>query len=956
MAIYTKKDKYPTISLKGLYPPGSTDKELGLNSDDLENISLGNWNSIYKNQRIIKSFISENFDGVYASITDRLAETDIGRPVQIRFGANEFRGKLLDDEDSPLISYLAYINTENEIEHIVEGINDEEGAVDVRAFQLGKIGNIEAAENFSFAQATKGYSSSGNRIMEGIKSGQRNYAYRQSQVLNYYFGNVQQGVDYIVESMGGNTGQLVLPDENIIDFEDGTAYIVKRGNVGSLDPNSSENNAALNGFELVFDNNLLQKIKDLVFINPIPNTDLQNYGILGENTGDDPYRPLYGTGPFGGFYQSLDVDNSVRNAADAGIDWLGDVIANVNANGIDSLQAGSLEQRIYDKWLGYSFLNPNTSPYPEGANIIFPTHEIFFPRHFTMRYLPESPLFVVGIDLGRSAALARDSDGNIASNVDLGGDTYSNLTVATTNWDNDRTHTSDLIQEHEDAGGNSDEEGELQDGLYPKFPLPDGYTVNSQVQDNPFTTNSLNVNSYMKTFFDRQKYTYDNISTYTADDFNELGDPYYDFQFEFSSITTQFNDESSDLAFTAPQIDYQVNTYINETETFFLYYDFKSPLYNPTSYPIRIEIDVSLWTYLNFDNEQTLPIDLEILESGTDAYYNFINQYYKEDAPLFEEVSETNILDPTNSYYRYSVIQWGDEDVLLSDDTIKDSYYFNFYDVNDDDFEQNGYDIKMFKIIQKESKPITEKLSHIYTTPGIKSIKILVWRFSSSGLYTLSSTLVTKNININDSTLTSQDFSIFGGTDFTFLPLSVGSENKYDSIIGGLNNDSDYNNSVEKIRKDDNFTKEDYLNRITSKLFIDNFNNGFYGNDPGQLDLGLTRVYKKPSDLYSFLNADVNSFVDTQFPSTHIYDQGNRIQTLPINSSATDIFIDDENCVIDVNPENMEYLTIPNRAGTQDKSILIGDYKVNQPKDGKVSKQGNMKISKVERNKNKQAF
>ena len=176
------------------------------------------------------------------------------------------------------------------------------------------------------------------------------------------------------------------------------------------------------------------------------------------------------------------------------------------------------------------------------------------------------------------------------------------------------------------------------------------------------------------------------------------------------------------------------------------------------------------------------------------------------------------------------------------------------------------------------------------------------------------------------------------------------------AIIGGLDSDSKYNNSVEKIKKDDNFIKVDYLNRASSRIFIDDFNDGFYGNAPGQLDLGLTRVYKKPSDLYSFLNADVDSFVDTQFPSTHIYDQGNRIQTLPINSSATDIFIDDENCVIDINSENMEYLTIPNKVGTQDKSVLIGDYKVNQPKDGKVSKQGNMKIPKVERNKNKQAF
>ena len=302
--------------------------------------------------------------------------------------------------------------------------------------------------------------------------------------------------------------------------------------------------------------------------------------------------------------------------------------------------------------------------------------------------------------------------------------------------------------------------------------------------------------------------------------------------------------------------------------------------------------------------------------------------------------------------------------IILS---IKNSYFFSGYESQEylDELRQS-YSYKKQKYDQIYiSKKIIESdsdgnlkynlFSHNYTTPGPKSIKIIVYRYTKDHMVLIETTLITKNININDGLLLSQDFSIFGGSEYVFLPLRSGMSGS-NAIIGGLDSDSKYNNSVEKIKKDDNFIKVDYLNRASSRIFIDDFNDGQYGNTPGQLDLGLTRVYKKPSDLYSFLNADVNSFVATQFPSTHLYDQGNRIQTLPINSSATDIFIDDENCVIDINSENMEYLTIPNKVGTQDKSVLIGDYKVNQPKDGKVSKQGNMKTPKVERNKNKQAF
>ena len=46
ISTYEKKDNYPSYAKPGVYPPGST-KELGLDNSDLENFSLGNWNSIF---------------------------------------------------------------------------------------------------------------------------------------------------------------------------------------------------------------------------------------------------------------------------------------------------------------------------------------------------------------------------------------------------------------------------------------------------------------------------------------------------------------------------------------------------------------------------------------------------------------------------------------------------------------------------------------------------------------------------------------------------------------------------------------------------------------------------------------------------------------------------------------------------------------------------------------------
>ena len=81
---YIKKDEYPSWRKQGIYPDG-TDEELGLDSDNLEKFSLGNWNSISKSNR--KYFVRFQDD---PSFVEDLYENGqyLGRPVRVRFVDN----------------------------------------------------------------------------------------------------------------------------------------------------------------------------------------------------------------------------------------------------------------------------------------------------------------------------------------------------------------------------------------------------------------------------------------------------------------------------------------------------------------------------------------------------------------------------------------------------------------------------------------------------------------------------------------------------------------------------------------------------------------------------------------------------------------------------------------------------------------------------------------------------
>ena len=77
---FTKKEDYPSVRKPGVYLEES-DERLGLNTSDLEKFSLGNWNSIVRDD---KAYFSLGRSDNIVDIINRNSQYQ-GRPVGIEF-------------------------------------------------------------------------------------------------------------------------------------------------------------------------------------------------------------------------------------------------------------------------------------------------------------------------------------------------------------------------------------------------------------------------------------------------------------------------------------------------------------------------------------------------------------------------------------------------------------------------------------------------------------------------------------------------------------------------------------------------------------------------------------------------------------------------------------------------------------------------------------------------------
>ena len=217
-------------------------------------------------------------------------------------------------------------------------------------------------------------------------------------------------------------------------------------------------------------------------------------------------------------------------------------------------------------------------------------------------------------------------------------------------------------------------------------------------------------------------------------------------------------------------------------------------------------------------------------------------------------------------------------------------------------------------------------------------------RFDENGVFLLETSIVHTNIFIGDPNQTIQDFNIFGGQDFTVLPL----EKKLEPIIGNVDRRSEYVRSVEKIRDNDLYEDSDYLEKLYADQFLPNVYDELYGKYAGNIDLGVTRVFKKPYEISDFIGGDRVQIINNNFE----YPQ----DSLPLNSSATEILISNKDCVVNFDPSDQTNAQIENKGISDEKGVLMGDYRLVKNPEQQIRREGGMATPKINTQNKKQAF
>ena len=199
-----------------------------------------------------------------------------------------------------------------------------------------------------------------------------------------------------------------------------------------------------------------------------------------------------------------------------------------------------------------------------------------------------------------------------------------------------------------------------------------------------------------------------------------------------------------------------------------------------------------------------------------------------------------------------------------------------------------------------------------------------MFRLSADESLLHETTLISTNINVGETDESLDDFNLYGSDNFNILPMKV--EGK-ELIVGAVDKQSDYVESLKTIEQDDTYGARDYLEKTYIEKFIPKADDSEYGDYPGKIDLATTRLFTKPYDISYFLN-----------------------------SKATDILIDDTDCLVELNPNEIDNDRIENTGKSDDVGFVVGDYKLIKRKDEPMVKEDLMSTPQIQKTRDNQAI
>ena len=338
--------------------------------------------------------------------------------------------------------------------------------------------------------------------------------------------------------------------------------------------------------------------------------------------------------------------------------------------------------------------------------------------------------------------------------------------------------------------------------------------------------------------------------------------------------------------------------------------------YFPVSEVTIGDTDVDVQIY--YENEQ----QRQIASSPTSIGISFYISDYGNNGSILQNRSQ--LANADNSKYLFFIVDWNDVDD-------------KFKTVNDvlADFPTNRLDL----LSKQEDniyivEDIEKKLFNNYTSPGIKTIKALMFNCvvdANTNIEPIRWKLITTRIFLDIPVSEFPDFGEVGGNDYTTIPWPY-----ITPVIGGVSQNSKYIKSIKDTLGSGKISTSDIIDET---FLYSAKENDEIGVNIEKLDLEQVRYFNQSYDMNTLLNIPIeNNFYPN--PYTNIgsgsYWDGSTIErTFSEESSVGQIFISDNqdkdliaNCKLELNTGELSGKSIIDSSGNSNKGLLIGDYKI----------------------------
>jgi hypothetical protein len=299
----------------------------------------------------------------------------------------------------------------------------------------------------------------------------------------------------------------------------------------------------------------------------------------------------------------------------------------------------------------------------------------------------------------------------------------------------------------------------------------------------------------------------------------------------------------------------------------------------------------------------------------------------------------------SNYKYKFRIMSWGDEPELqnLNSGEIDKLLREQYESINTTKYPyQDVYMYPESGEFSTDPAPI-QTISHRYREGGLYQIRGYVFNYIQDARRPELQQAVRwkyfiSTIYVNPTSYQVEDFGALGGYDFTTLPYSNTTGLTPTPIVGGLNNNSQYNRSIDSIREDGQFTASELdelykLNKLSQ--------NDEFGSHVNQLDLYQIRVFKKGK--FDMERITGLSKVSTQVEYTNTTDTNKPASLTTTIQDSLDAELK-SSCNLELNLDQTVAGTILDSSGQGTLGIVVGDYNLSKPSGEDIQRDDNMKL------------